>query len=76
MYLEAKDGPQFRNSSKAFHLFQSDVEGECKACGMIGEIDRFQFCLEDDCRHTRLIADLHSGKARKLPDGTLVWIVG
>lgn len=76
MYLEAKDGPKFNNNaSKSFVIFDTPHYAECKACGTADEVDKFGFCLSPECRVTRLVRALHTGAARKLKDGTLVWIV-
>jgi hypothetical protein len=72
MILEKTDLPKFKSPS-AFVTFNSgEAEGKC---GHWGEVDRFGYCLDEDCRHKRLVKALIAGEARKLPDGTLVWNV-
>ena len=76
MIIEAKDGPKFNgNASKSFVIFDTPHYAECKACGTADEVDRWGFCLDRECRVKRLVRALHSGEARKLKDGTLVWKV-
>ncbi len=72
MQLKAQDLPRFKSPS-AFVTFNSgEKEGKC---GHWGEVDRFGYCLDDDCRHKRLVAALLAGKAKRLADGTLIWAV-
>jgi hypothetical protein len=72
MRLESQDLPKFKSPS-AFITFNSgEREGKC---GHWGEVDRFGYCLDEDCRHNRLVAALHRGDAKMLPNGTLVWNV-
>ena len=73
MRLEEKDLPRAFRASRAFVIINSgEREGKC---GHWGELDRFGYCSDEECRHNRLVAALHAGKAKRLPDGTLVWAV-
>jgi hypothetical protein len=38
------------------------------------ELDSGGFCRDQDCRRDRLIQALKDGRARKLEDGTIIWI--
>ena len=38
------------------------------------ELDSGGFCRDQDCRHDRLVQALKDGRARKVEDGTIVWI--
>jgi hypothetical protein len=72
MIIGKKDLPRFKSPS-SFNIYNSgEAEGKC---GHWGELDRFGYCLNDDCRHDRLVRSLVNGTARKLPNGTLVWAV-
>ena len=73
MRLEVRDLPRAFRSSKAFVLVNSgEREGKC---GHVDTLDRFGYCVQDDCRAERLVKDLKAGRAKKLPNGTLVWAV-
>ena len=73
MRMEAKDLPRSFRASRAFVLTNTgEREGRC---GHYGDLDRFGYCLDEDCRHKRLVHALMIGKARKLPNGVLLWDV-
>jgi len=73
MKLDAKDLPKAFRSAPTFALVNSgEREGKC---GHWGEVDRFWYCTDDECRHRRLVSALYDGSAKMLPDGTLVWAV-
>ena len=72
MVITAKDLPRFKSPSAFVTYNNGEREGKC---GHWGEVDRFGFCLDNDCRAERLIRDLHAGTAKMLPNGTLVWNV-
>lgn len=74
MIIGKKGLPQFK-SPASFTLFQSDVEGDCKACNGFAELDKFGYCLDEDCRHTRKVRALINGTAQMLPNGQFVWRV-
>ena len=72
MIIGKNEGPQFK-SPQSFLIFNSgEREGKC---GHWGEVDRFGYCLDEDCRHKRLVRALINGTAKKLPNGLLVWDV-
>jgi len=53
------------------------VEGkdEVGKCGhWDSEYDSSGYCRDEDCRHARFVQALLTGKARKLPNGLIVWV--
>jgi len=49
--------------------------GEVGKCGhWDSEYDRYGYCRDLDCRANRLVEALKAGRARKLPDGTILWL--
>jgi hypothetical protein len=73
MRLEVKDLPRAFRAAPTFLLMNSgERDGKC---GHWGEVDRFGYCTDEDCRRDRLIKALHAGSAKKLPNGVLVWDV-
>lgn len=73
MIVGKKDGPQFKSPS-SFNIAQSPHLAEAK-CGHWGEVDKFGYCLDEDCRHVRKVRALINGTAQMLPNGQFVWRV-
>lgn len=73
MEMTKKDGPRFK-SPASFNIAQSTLLGDAK-CGHWGELDKFGFCLDEDCRHNRKVRALINGTAKMLPTGQFVWKV-
>lgn len=55
-------------------------EGYKDGVGLCGhydvELDKFNYCRDEDCKRERLIKALHTGEAMKTPDGTILWTPG
>jgi hypothetical protein len=58
------------------------VQGQGNEGGSVGlcghwdnELDHAGYCRDDDCKRDRLIQALKDGKAHKLPNGLIVWVL-
>lgn len=52
-------------------------DGVCPACGNYDvELDKFNYCRDEECKRKRLVNALHIGEAIRTPDGTIIWTHG